>query len=165
MNSIYSEIKIQQLPKMRVARYVIISPQPENDVINYMDNWARASGLLDVQDYNPRKFGWDFPFVSEEQRAKFNLRGYVYLYTLPEDFIPKCDGAEIAYIEADEYAVMRITDPFANPFHIIPDAWKKLFDYVQNSEYRTKSWDNRYALEEVIEVDGVTYMDIFVPVK
>ncbi|MCL2592593.1 MAG: hypothetical protein FWD82_04425 [Defluviitaleaceae bacterium] len=164
-NNIYSEIKIVALEKVKVARYVIISPSPENDVVAYMNNWAKNSGLLDVKGYMPRKFGWDFPFVSEEQRAKFNLRGYVYLYTLPENFTPKCDGAEITYLEADEYAVMRITEPFNNPFETIPNGYKKLFEFVQSSEYKTTTWESRYCLEEVIEINGITYMDIYIPVK
>ena len=165
MDNIYSEITFKKLPKMKTARYVMISPQPEDDVIRYMDHWAKESGLLDVADYTPRKFGWDFPFVSEEQKAKFQLRGYVYLYTLPDDFTPKCDGVEIATLEADEYAVMRITEPMNNPFETIPNGWGRLFQFVQNSGYKTKSWENRFCLEEVIEIDGITYMDIYVPVK
>ena len=165
MENIYSEIKFEKQPRMRIARYVIISPNPECDVMNYMDNWAEKSGLLEVADFTPRKIGWDFHCVSEEQKTQFNLRGYVYCYTLPEDFTPKCDGAEIAYIEADEYAVLRITDPFADPFARIGGGWQKVFDYVQNSEYKTKVWDNRYCFEEIIEIDGVTYMDIYIPTR
>lgn len=61
MDSIYSDIRIVSLPKMRIARYVIISPNPEHDSISYMDNWARNSGLLDLKDYKSRRIGWDFP--------------------------------------------------------------------------------------------------------
>jgi hypothetical protein len=165
MDNIYSEIRFQKIEKTKVARYVIISPAPENNVIAYMDNWAKNSGLLDIENFIPRKWGWDFPFVSKEQREKFGLRGYVYCYTLPEDFEPKCCGAEIAYIEEDEYAVIRITEPFKDPFDTIPKGWQKLLSFVQSSEYKTTTWENRIAFEEVIVENGVEYMDLFLPVK
>jgi hypothetical protein len=47
----------------------------------------------------------------------------------------------------------------------IGGGWQKVFDYVQNSEYKTEIWDNRYVFEEITEIDGVMYMDIYVPIK
>jgi hypothetical protein len=70
MSDVFSEVRFEKIPKMRIARYVIISPNPEDDVIKHMDDWARESGLLDVPGWNARKFGWDFPFVSDEQKEK-----------------------------------------------------------------------------------------------
>lgn len=54
MKSPYSEIKVVTLPRFKIARYVIISPNPENDVISYMDNWAEKSGLIALPKYNRR---------------------------------------------------------------------------------------------------------------
>jgi DNA gyrase inhibitor GyrI len=164
MENSFSDVRIEKLPRMKVAMHKIISSEPENEVFEYMDNWAKESGLLDYKDYNSRKFGWNYPHLSEEEKSK-NFRGYEYCYTLPENFIPKNDGVKILFIESDEYAVLRITDPFSNPFEKIPPAWEKLMDYVNNSEYKTTRWDNRYTMEEVIEINGITYMDIYIPVK
>lgn len=164
MDSIYNEVEFKKLPKMRVAMYRVISQTPEDDVINYMDNWAKESGLLDVADYIPRKFGWDYPHLSEEQKSN-NLRGYEFCYTIPENFTPKTEGADILYIESDEYAVIRVTDPFINPFDTIPNGWRKLYEFVNAGEFKTIHWNNRYAMEEVIEINGITYMDIYFPIR
>lgn len=157
---IYSEIKTATLPRFRIARYVIISPAPENDVIAYMDAWAEKSGLFRFPNYKPKRIGWDFPFVTQEQQDMFGLRGYVCAYVLPDGFEPECCGAEIAYIEEDTYKMLTITDPHSNSFKTIPKAFEILL-----AEAQTKSWENRIAFEEEYEKDGIHYMDVYVPVN
>ena len=164
METVFSEVEFIKFPKMKVAMHRIVSSNPEEDVMNYMDNWAKESGLLDVVDFTPRKFGWDYPHLTEEQKLK-NLRGYELCYTLPENFSPKIEGVDILYIEADEYAVIKITDPFTNAFETIPNGWKKLSEFVMGSEYEPKHLNNRYVMEEVIEKDGIIYMYIYFPIK
>lgn len=164
-DSIYSEIKIVTLPRFKVARYVIISPNPEDDVIAYMDGWAERSGLLDTPGYTKRRIGWDFPFVSKEQTERFGLRGYVAAYIIPEDFEPKCPGAEIAYIEEDTYATITVTEPMTDPFVTIPGGYKKLLDFINSGEYKTQWRDNRICFEESYVKENVEYMDIYFPVK
>ena len=41
----YSPVSIVTVPAFTLGRYVIISPQPENDVQMYLDRWAGMSGL------------------------------------------------------------------------------------------------------------------------
>ena len=164
MDTIFNEVEFIQLPRIRVAMYRVVSLNPEEEVINYMENWAKESGLLDIVGFSPRRFGWDYQQITEEQK-KQNLRGYEFSYTIPENFTPKIEGVDIFYIEADEYAVLRITDPFKNPWDSIPSAWKKLSDFVLNSEYKPTHWNNRFAMEEIVEKDGITYMYIYFPIK
>lgn len=165
MGDIYSEIKIVTIPKMKVAKYVIISPNPERDVMSYMNKWAKESGLLDIKDFSPRKIGWDFPFVTKEQSEKFGLRGYVFAYSIPENFEPKINGAQLDYIEQDTYATLRVTDPHSNSFKNIPEGYHRLFNFVNSGEYKTLTWENRIAFEEEFDIDGIHYMDIYIPVK
>lgn len=160
----YSEISITTVERFRLARYVIISPNPENDVMEYMERWAKRSGLLDYPNYIPRKIGWDFPFVSEEQSKKYGLRGYVAAYIIPEEFEPSCCGAELAYQETDNYAKITITDPFSAPFDKIPNAYKKIFEFADKHNIIAKSYDNRICMEEVFVEKGITYMDVYVPI-
>lgn len=157
---IYSEIKTVTLKKCKIARYVIISPCPENNVISYMDNWAEKSGLLELENYKKKRIGWDFPFVTKEQQEKFGLRGYVAAYVIPEDFVPKCHGAEIAYINEDTYATITITDPHSDSFNNIPKAYEMLLQFA-----KTESWENRLAFEEEYDEEGIHYMDVYVPMK
>ena len=59
----FSGISIVTVPAFSLGRYVIISPQPEDDVQMYLDHWAEKSGLKECVE-KPRQIGWDFPFVS-----------------------------------------------------------------------------------------------------
>jgi len=164
MDGIYSGISIAHVAGFRMARYVIISPSPEDDVNAYMDKWAGESGLLGVPGYVPKKIGWDFPYVTKQQQEEFGLRGYVLAYVLPEGFEPKCGGAQIAVQGADAYAKITITDPFIDPFGRIPGAYERIMAYGKENGVEPKSWEGRICFEEIREEGGVTYMDVYMPV-
>ena len=61
-SGIYSEVTIKRLNAFKMARYVMITPNPEDDVNRYMKSWAQMSGLLEA-DPEAMLIGWDFPFV------------------------------------------------------------------------------------------------------
>lgn len=163
--NIYSEIKIQTVEAFRMARYVMISPQPENDVNAYMDRWASSSGLL-AFDKNAKRIGWDFPFVSSEQKNRFGLRGYVAAYILTQGFETDYPGVEIAEQKEADYAVITIREPFENAFERIPNAYKMIMQYLGAKGFKEKPEENILAwYEYVYEKAGTTYMDIFVYVN
>jgi len=158
MSSVYSDVRFEKLESMRVASHCIISRNPEEQVTSYLSKWAEGQGVK-----RTRSFGFDYP-VSDEQREK-GFRGYEYWIVVP-DHITESEGVIIKDIAEDEYAVLRITDPFSDPFDRIPRGWKQLSEWVCASDYRPRSSQNRFILEEVIEdEDGNTYMDLFFPVK
>lgn len=90
-DEIYSEITIRHVDAFRMARYVMITPNPEDDVNAYMENWAGRAGLLACKP-DAMLIGWDFPHVSLEMQNRFGLRGYVAAYVLPEGFETDCPG-------------------------------------------------------------------------
>lgn len=47
-DEVYSEVTIKNVKGFRMARYVMITPNPEDDVSRYMDEWATRSGLLAI---------------------------------------------------------------------------------------------------------------------
>ena len=158
---IYSEVKIKRIPAFRMARYVMISPNPEDDVNRYMDSWAQTSGLLTFRP-DARKIGWDFPYVSPEQQNRFGLRGYVSAYILPEGFNTDCPGVEYASQEEADYAVITIYDPFAAAFERIPNAYKRILAYLQANGSREKQRDGVLpCFEYVYEQNGMTCMDVY----
>ena len=81
---IYSKVEIRKVPSFKMARYVMISPNPEDDVQSYMRKWGEKSGLF-AFDSKAKMIGWDFPFVSQEQQTRFGLHGYVAAYVIPKD--------------------------------------------------------------------------------
>ncbi|MDY4583496.1 MAG: helix-turn-helix transcriptional regulator [Candidatus Faecousia sp.] len=162
-DTIYSPVRILRVKGFRMARYVMISPQPEDDVNAYMDAWAQRSGLLDIPGPAPVRIGWDFPYVSQEQKSRFGLRGYAAAYLLPEGFEPVCGGAEIVSQPETNYAVMTVRDPFAAAFDRIPQAYQRILEYLSHSGI-PKSAESGFlpCFEWVCTRDGVTCMDVFI---
>ena len=162
--SIYSPITIQTVKSFKMARYVMITPNPEDDVNAYMDMWAKQSGLLQYER-NAKRIGWDFPFVSMEQQNRFGLRGYVAAYILPDGFETTYPGVEFAEQKEANYAVITIEEPFEQAFERIPNAYKMIMEYLQANGFKEKPEDNVLScFEYVYEKDGVTYMDVFIHV-
>ena len=161
---IYSEITIKTVKGFRMARYVMVTPNPEDDVNAYMENWTKRAGLLEIAP-NAMQIGWDFPFVSAELQNRFGLRGYVSAYVLPDGFTTDCPGVEYHdQIDAD-YAVITIYDPFAAAFERIPNAYKKIMAHLEVNGFQEKMNDNILAcFEHVYEKDGMTCMDVYVHV-
>ncbi|MGN1136003.1 MAG: helix-turn-helix domain-containing protein [Oscillospiraceae bacterium] len=163
-DKIYSEISIKRVKAFKMARYVMVTPKPEDDVNEYMDNWAQRSGLLRVKP-DAMKIGWDFPYVSSELQNRFGLRGYVAAYVLPEGFETDYPGVEYADQEEADYAVITIYDPFAAAFERIPNAYKKVLEYLQANGFREKPKEGILScFEHVYEKGGVICMDVYIHV-
>lgn len=162
-DEIYSEITIKTIEGFRMARYVMITPNPENDVNRYMDEWARRSGLLDKHP-DAWRIGWDFPYVSPELQNRFGLWGYVAAYVLPEGFETDCPGVEYANQVKAPYAVITIYDPFA-ACERIRNAYKKIMEYLQANGFKEKPKEDVLScFEYVYERNGRTCMDVFIHV-
>lgn len=159
----YSYITTKHIERFKIARYVMITPNPENDVMAYMTGWAQHSGLLDYPGYEPKRIGWDFPTFSETL-DKMGLRGYVSAYVIPEDFEPKCIGPNISHIEADDYAVITVSNPFDKPFDRIPNGYRQLTEYIEKNGISAQNRDGRICFEEIYTENDITFMDIHIPV-
>ena len=162
---VYSDVTVKEIPGFCMGRYVIISPNPEDDVRAYMDRWAKESGLNEFTEGRPKLIGWDFPFVSAEQQSRFGLRGYAAAYILPEGFEPACDGVEIACQGAAYYACITIREPFLRAFEYIPNGYKKILEYLKANGFKENvSGDYLSCFEYEYEKDNTTYMDVCIHV-
>lgn len=159
---IYSEITVKTIKGFRMARYVMVTPNPEDDVNRYMDTWAQQSGLLTMNP-NAKRIGWDFPFVSLELQNRCGLRGYVSAYVLPEGFDTNYPGVEYAeQLEAD-YAVITVYNPFVAAFERIPNGYKKILEYLQADGFQEKTKEGILScFEYVYEKNGEICMDIHI---
>ena len=153
-----SDVRIGNLDEMTVASAVRISKDPEDEVIAYLNDWAEKTGV----GAGARRFGFDVPISDEEQSN--GLRGYEY-WVVVEQAVDVPDDVQLKKVEGCKYAILRITDPFANPFERIPAGWKQLVAWVDSKGYKTSRDRERYWLEEVVEVDGKVYMDVYFPIE
>lgn len=163
-DEVYSEITVKRVKAFRMARYVMLTPNPEDDVNFYMENWARRSGLLEFQP-DAMRIGWDFPFAISEMQNRFGLRGYVAAYILPEGFETNCPGVEFADQKEADYAVITIQDPFETASGRIPNAYKKILDFLGANGFceKTKK-DILSCFEYVYEKEKMTCMDVYIHV-
>ena len=163
-DAVYSEITVKRVKAFRMARYVMLTPNPEDDVNFYMENWARRSGLLEFQP-DAMRIGWDFPFAISEMQNRFGLRGYVAAYILPEGFETSCPGVEFADQKEADYAVITIQDPFETASGRIPNAYKKILDFLGANGFCEKpKKDILSCFEYVYEKEKMTCMDVYIHV-
>lgn len=163
-SEIYSKVQIKRVAPFRMARYVIISHDPESNVHDYMEQWANNSGLKILYP-NTKMIGWDFPFVSQEQQNRFGMHGYAAAYILPKDFETECPGVEYAENEEADYAMITIKDPFIQPFDRIPNGYKHIMEYLKANNFKEKQQDNILScFEHEYEKNGTIYMDVYIHV-
>lgn len=161
---IYSKIQVKRMASFKMASYVMISQNPEADVTNYMEKWAINSGLK-ASNPKAKRIGWDFPFVSQEQQNRFGMHGYVAAYILPEGFETNCPGVQYSENAEADYAMITIKEPFIQPFERIPNAYKRIMEYLQANNFKEKRQDNIIScFEHEYEENGIIYMDVYIHV-
>lgn len=163
-DKVYSEITIKRVKAFKMARYVMLTPNPEDDVNAYMENWAKRSGLLEFKP-DAMRIGWDFPFVPPQMQTRFGIHGYVAAYILPEGFETSCPGVEFADQKEADYAVITIYEPFTAAIERIQNAYKKILAYLQANGFCEKPKENILScFEHVYEREGITCMDVYIHV-
>lgn len=159
-SEIYSDVRIERIPAFRMAFYVIISANPEDDANAYIENWATKNGIAE-----PRMIGWDFPFVSAEQKNRFGLRGYAAACVLPMDFEYSGNSVEIAEQCAADYAVITVRNPFEDAFGRIPHAYHLILEYLNCNGFRENHRDGIIpCFEYIYHQEGVEYMKVHIHV-
>lgn len=156
-----SNIRVEAVEAFRYMQYAVISPEPEDDAINHVTNWARANGVED-----PKVIGWDFPVLSQEQINVYHMHGYAAAWVLPKGMALRNPAVEIMEQKGQRYAAITITDPMKAPFRIIPNAYKTLMAYMQVKDLKHKQDKEIIAcFEYSYYVDGVEYMDVYIAVE
>jgi transcriptional regulator with XRE-family HTH domain len=162
---IYSEVTIRKVPAFRMAKYIVISQAPEDDVHTHMRSWGERSGLL-ATNPNAKLIGWDFPFVSQEQAMRFGMHGYAAAYILPEGFQTDYEGVQYCDNSEADYAVITVKDPMVQPFERIPLGYKHIMDYLEANNIKGRQSDDVIGcFEYEYEKDGIGYMDIYICVE
>lgn len=171
MSDYLSEVSYQVIEPMTVLSGIAIGSEPEDEIIAKMNRLAEVHGI-DVKRY----FGFDSPVEGSTDVQQ--LRGYEYwlsvdeseLEKLPEQEAFAFEGTEIQvkHIPSFKYATLIISDPFSDPFERICGGWRTLGKWVEDQNFEHASQihaDVMKCLEEVKEVDGLTVMELFIPVE
>ena len=125
-SSIYSNLRVEEVPGFRYVEHTVISTAPESDALDRIYKYAKENGID-----HPKVIGWDFPRLSVEQINVFKMHGYTAAWILPDGITP--DGPGIREQAAHRYAAIHIERPFDNPFSTIPGAYHTLGDYMRTN--------------------------------
>lgn len=159
MEHYLSEVFFETLQDMTVVSAIVISKNPEEEVIAFLEDWVKAHPDLKTS----RKFGFDVPVSAAQQDE--GIRGYEYWISITGE-AKITNGVTIKTIPGAKYAVLRITDPFSDPFNRIGKGWGRLVEWVKENALPEEHAEGvRYCLEEVKEIDGVAVMDIFMAIE
>lgn len=157
-----STIRLVRVRAFRMARYALVSPRAEEDVYACLDAWAERSGLLNFPGYEPRRIGWAFPWVSQEQKDR-GMRGYAAAYILPEGFDPPKDHVEILSQKEAEYAVMTLRVSGAGPMPRASGLYPVILEQLRRMGVeKSAPRDTLACFQRTYQENGVSCMDVFV---
>lgn len=160
MKHYLSEIKYETIEKMTVISGIRVGFEPEDEIVGVMEAFA-TEHQLSVK----RKFGFDSPVSAE--LSEQGQRGYEFWLVVDEFDHHMIDASEfeVKHIDGYKYAGLIIEDPFENPMEKIPNGWKTLVAWLDdNVEVVFGKNKHLNCLEEVLEIDGTTCMNILVPI-
>ena len=156
VNSAYSEIRIEPLEAFSYIKYTVISQEPEDDAIDHVKQLAEKLNIC-----KPRVIGWDFPHLSQEQISVYHMHGYTAALLLPDGMEEKIELFPVERQNAQNYVTITITNPMENPFHLISNAYKSAFQYINVNRY---VYDH-FAFESQYLENNNAYMKIYVAIK
>lgn len=148
-------VRIERVRGFRYASYTVISKNPARDSRNYLSAWCPFP--------NPTYIGWSYPYVSQDQKHRHGLRGYVSAVILPADFDTENPGVDIGFQEEAEYAVMTIRDPFSSSGDRISQTYGRIIEYLNTAGIKKNhTADILPCFERIYEYDGITCMDVYI---
>ena len=157
-SELYSDIKRVTLNSFRYIQYAVISTEPENDANEKMRRLAYEMGIN-----NPEVIGWDFPVLSQEQVNVYHMHGYVSALIISNEV--KVDKKYKVMIKPKQrYVTLTITDPFNQPFVVIPNAFKLLFQYMDTNQLSRSGRQHECGFEKVYKKNNTTYMEIYMSI-
>lgn len=153
----YGRVQVKTLGALRVAFYRAASLTPEDDSFKHMEEWLSRQDIK-----NPaavRKFGFDVEVSPEQQRKGW--RGYEVWCAVPEN-VKASGGVKIKEFDGGLYAMMKVTDPFSNPFEVIPAGWNRLVGWARTStEYVI---GKHQCLEEPVGTNENLCLNLYLPI-
>jgi transcriptional regulator with XRE-family HTH domain len=152
----YSEIQIETLEAFKYIKYTVISAEPEDDALHRIQRLAKE---LDIVD--PKVIGWDFSHLSQEQINVYHMHGYTAALVIPDGTEIHNKSLAVEERKTQNYVTITIKNPMADPFHLISNAYKSAFQYIQVNRY---TYDH-FAFERIFYKDNTEYMKICVAIK
>ena len=153
------DVRLVNLPPMRLASFYGFGAEPEEQALKKLKTWAEPRGYLDKPSQH-RVFGFNNP---DPLPGSPNY-GYEFWITVGPEVEPEGE-MRIRQFSGGSFAVLSLADPFADPYQMIPEGWKQLVKWVEDSSYQI---DKQQYLEEHLLSEsapaGGWKMDLYLPV-
>jgi AraC family transcriptional regulator len=152
-------VHIIKLEPQRVASFYAFGPSPEEQAWKKLEAWAGPRGYLDDPERH-RIFGFNNP---DPAPGSPNY-GYEFWITISPEIEPEGEMRVLKFT-GGLYAVSRLIDPFVAPYDKIPEGWKQLVMWMEDSPYKhgAHQW-----LEEHLRTEqtppGAWSMDLYLPI-
>lgn len=147
----------------RAASYAVISADAQRDAKTCLNRWLQESGLLEFPGFVPKYMEWGFPYVSEEQKRRFGMHGFVCACLLPEGFLPQGKRTELHVQEDCSYAVMTIAEPHGRDSRLIAQTIQTILAELRERGIAKSATDGFLpCFEHRYEQNGQLYADIYV---
>lgn len=158
-----AEVTLFLVKAFQTANYVVVSADPENDARIHMDIWKKENQLSLPEENGCKQIGWGFPYVPEELKQRFGLRGYVAACLLPDNFQPVTAGAEIHRQSDCCYAALTIAEPNGRDARQISNAIRTILEYLRKNGIKKTAKEGFLPTFEIrYEQNGLSLADIFV---
>ena len=154
--SAYSEIKVEVIESFEYVKYTVISKEPEDDALYRIRQIAKTLGIT-----NPKIIGWDFSHLSQEQINVYHMHGYTAAVIIPEELNLDKSTISVEKVKKQTYITITITNPMENPFDLISNAYKAVFQYIKVNRYSY----HHFAFEHQFCIDGTEYMKICIAIQ
>jgi AraC family transcriptional regulator len=153
------EIRIVNLPPMRMASFYAFGESPETKAYDKMIKWAEAHSCWLVPPA-VRVFGFNNPDPSEGSPNY----GYEFWLTIGPE-VQQDEDIKIKQFSGGLYAVMNC-DVSGDPGEFIPTAWSKLVNWCESSHYH---FGNHQWLEEHLTRNKTNQtafvLDLYLPIS
>jgi DNA gyrase inhibitor GyrI len=151
-------IRVVRLEPMRVASVRVISETPERDAWEKMRAWAESQGLLEDIDKHP-VFGFNNPNPSPHQKEY----GYEFWIRVEPNIKPEGE-IEVKDFAGGLYAVTTCK-LFGDPSGTVQEIWKKLWVWVQSSDYQWRRTHELEKLQDPTASAAEMVLDLYLPIE
>jgi len=153
------DIRIINLPAMRVATFYAFSASPELESWQKVVTWAKSHDCWQ-EPPSRRIFGFNNPNPS----AGSPNYGYEFWVAIDPDMQPDSETL-IKEFSGGLYGVLNCDVSEGNPYDIIPSTWGNLVKWLESSHYKQ---GNHQCLEEHLtrfdSTDQGFILDLYIPI-
>lgn len=159
------EVRIVELPPLRVASFLGFGREPENQAWEKLLAWAKPRRLLEKPKEHPL-YGFNNPNPSAGS-PNYGYEAWIVLD--PEEALdPELDegaeeGPELKSFGGGRYAITRCEVP-KGEFEVIGETWKRLVAWREGSRYRcgAHQWLEQSLPEDRPDLEFV--LDLYLPI-